>query len=114
MRKFYLLLRDELIVFLKSLDKAGRETDRGFFLESWTGKGGVVVDRIGRGTQFIEHVCLSLIGTIQPGVLKDYIQDSLEDGRGADGLVQRFQLLVCPKVGRYIHRDEQPNSTLSD
>jgi putative DNA primase/helicase len=44
-----LLYRDELSGWLRSLDKTGREGDREFYLESWTGTGGYTVDRGGVG-----------------------------------------------------------------
>ena len=45
-----LLFRDELAGLLYSFEKAGRENDRPFFLESWSGKEDFNIDRIGRGS----------------------------------------------------------------
>ncbi|PLS86537.1 MAG: hypothetical protein CYG60_06720, partial [Actinobacteria bacterium] len=45
-----LYYRDELMGWLRSLDKAGREADRAFYLEAWNGNGSFSVDRIGRGS----------------------------------------------------------------
>ncbi len=92
-----LLLRDELAGWLKTLDKGGREGDREFFLEAWNGTDGYTFDRIARGTVRIKAVCLSLFGGIQPGKLNKYIAEALSNGDGADGLLQRLQLLVWPK-----------------
>ncbi len=39
-----LIHRDELMGWLKSLDRYGREGDRAFYLESWNGTGGFTVD----------------------------------------------------------------------
>lgn len=64
-----LVKRDELIAFLKSLDKQGREGDRGFYLESWNGTGRFTVDRIGRGTLDVPALCVSIFGAITPGPL---------------------------------------------
>lgn len=100
-----LLARDEIMAWLKSLEKSGRESDRAFYLEAWTGKRGISVDRIGRGSLQIPSVVLSLVGGIQPGRLREYLQASLEGGSGDDGLIQRFQLLVCPVIGTYVHHD---------
>jgi hypothetical protein len=104
-----LLFRDELAGLLKSLEKAGRETDRAFYLESWSGKHGMSIDRVGRGSHHIPAVCLSLVGTIQPGRLREYLQASLAGGAGDDGLVQRFQLMVCPDIEAYVHHDVVPD-----
>lgn len=91
-----LLVRDELAGWLRTLDKPGREGDREFYLEAWNGTGSYTVDRIGRGTLHIGSLTLSIVGGIQPGKLKRYITDALSDGAGADGLLQRLQLLVWP------------------
>src|SRR5215217_2435036 len=45
-----LVYRDELMGWLKGLDKVGRESDRAFYLEAWNGNGSHAVDRIGRGS----------------------------------------------------------------
>lgn len=108
-----LVQRDELTGWLKSLDKQGREVDRAFYLESWNGTGSYTVDRIGRGTLHVEAVCVSVLGGIQPGPLRSYVYEATKGGEGADGLLQRFQLLVWPdplkgawrNVDRYPDKD---------
>lgn len=104
-----LLYRDELSGFLRAFDKPGHETDRSFYLEAWNGNGSFTSDRIGRGTVHITGVCLSLYGTIQPGPLARYIRAACGD-EGADGLIQRFQLLVYPDVPKYQHVDRYPDN----
>ncbi len=96
-----LVQRDELMGLLKSFDKTGREGDRAFYLEAWGGKNSFHVDRIGRGSQHVPAVCLSVIGTTQPGRFENYIDEAITGGEGADGFLQRFQLLVWP--------DDQPD-----
>ena len=91
-----LVQRDELTGWLKSLDKQGREVDRAFYLESWNGTGSYTVDRIGRGTLHVQALCISILGGIQPGPLRSYVYGATKGGEGADGLLQRFQLLVWP------------------
>ncbi len=91
-----LLCRDELIGWLRSFSKPGREGDRAFYLEAWNGDGSFTVDRIGRGTIHVPALCLSVVGAIQPSKLRRYVQEAIFDGDGADGLLQRFQLLVWP------------------
>ncbi len=101
-----LLMRDELTGWLRSLDRAGREQDRSFYLECWDGNGSFTFDRIGRGTIHIKNLTLSILGTIQPAMLEPYLRGSLK-GNSDDGLVQRFQLLVYPnkpKTYRFIDR----------
>lgn len=91
-----LVNRDELIGWLRSLERDGREGDRGFYLEAWNGTGSFTYDRIGRGTLDIMSLCLSVFGAITPGNLTDYVYQAKRGGRGDDGLLQRFQVIVWP------------------
>jgi putative DNA primase/helicase len=106
-----LVFRDELVGFLRGLDKEGREGSRAFFLESWNGTGGFRFDRIGRGTIEIDAACVSILGGIQPGPLEDYLVSAIRGGAGDDGLVQRFQLAVWPDVtGDWKNIDRWPDT----
>lgn len=91
-----LLYRDELAGWLISFEKNGREGDRQFFLESWSGKEAFDVDRIERGSLHIPALCLSIFGSIQPGPLSQYIRSAMQGGIGDDGFIQRFQVMVWP------------------
>jgi hypothetical protein len=104
-----LLLRDEIVGWLAGLDKAGHETERAFCLEAWNGKNPYTVDRIGRGTIHVPACCMSLFGGIQPGRLRSYLADALQDGPSNDGLIQRFQLLVWPDLDTWEYVDRAPN-----
>jgi Protein of unknown function (DUF3987) len=92
-----LLYRDELMGFLMTLEKPGREGDRPLYLEGWNGTGSYTYDRIGRGSLFIPSNTLSMLGGIQPGLLAAYIR-SMASGEHDDGLISRFQLAVYPDV----------------
>ncbi len=94
------VLRDELIGFLRSLDREGQEGARAFYLEAWNGCGRYTYDRIGRGTIDIEAATVSIIGGIQPGPLRQYLRAAVDSGAGDDGLMQRFQVAVWPDVSR--------------
>lgn len=96
-----LISRDELAGWLQALDKAGRENDRPFYLESWNGTGGYNVDRIGRDSDRIPALTLTVFGSIQPGKLKRYVAEAVGDGAGSDGLLQRVQLLVYPDLSAF-------------
>jgi hypothetical protein len=89
-----MVVRDELTGWLRSHEKPGREGDRQFYLEGWNGTGAYVVDRIGRGTISVPALSVCILGTTQPGPMKAYIVEAMADGMGADGLLQRFGLLV--------------------
>ena len=90
---------DELIGLLKQLDASGQEVARSFYLTAADGNSSYTFDRIMRGKGLhIEAVCLSIIGGIQPGVLAEYVRQATGGGAGADGLLQRFGLMVYPDV----------------
>jgi putative DNA primase/helicase len=110
-----LVIRDELVGWWSQLDRAGREGERAFCLQAWNGDTGHTIDRIGRGTIHVEHCCMSMLGGIQPGRLRPYLVDALEDGPTNDGLIQRFQLLVWPDTAadwQYIDRSPDATSEL--
>ncbi len=95
-----LLVRDELAGWLRSLERQGREGDRELYLEAWAGDGSYTIDRIKRGTQHVDGMCLSILGSIQPGKLERYVAECIAGGAGDDGLLQRLQLVVYPDVPR--------------
>jgi hypothetical protein len=104
-----LMVRDELASFIAGLDKTGRELDRGFYLQAWSGDTGFTMDRIARGSVFVPHVCLSLFGAIQPGRIAQLLAD--QAGPNADGLIQRFQVMVYPDMrGDWHLIDRRPNA----
>ena len=111
---------DELIGLLKALDKQGQEGARAFFLTAADGNQSYTIDRIIRGTNLhIESACLSIIGGIQPGVLGEYVRDALSGGAGADGLLQRFGLMVYPDISpdyKYVDRfpDREAKQTVNN
>jgi len=100
--------RDEWVAFFRKLEQSGHEQDRAFFLESWNGDGSHTDDRIGRGTVRAENLCISMIGTIQPGRFVDYISESLTEA-GDDGFPQRLQLAVYPDAVNFHYVDRWPD-----
>ena len=90
-----LQFRDELSGFLASLEKDSEQEQRAFYLSGFNGTGSEMVDRIGRGSLFIENHCLSVMGGIQPDKLEIYLEQTMR-GLGNDGLMQRFQMMVYP------------------
>src|SRR5260370_34507304 len=111
-----LVIRDELSGWLATLDKPGREGERGFFLSAWNGDTGYTVDRIGRGSIHVDACCVSMLGGIQPARLRSYLADAVQDGPLNDGLLQRFQVLVYPDIPqnwRYVDRVPPREAILS-
>jgi Protein of unknown function (DUF3987) len=105
-----LLFRDELVGFLRGLDREGHESDRAIYLEMWNGTGSFTSDRIQRGTVRTPAV-LSILGGIQPDLLTAYVREAVRAGQGADGLLQRVQLFVWPDISReWRHVDRWPDA----
>ena len=107
---------DELIGLLKNLDKQGQEGARAFYLTAADGNQSYTIDRIMRGTNLhIESACLSIVGGIQPGVMSEYVRDALSGGAGADGLLQRFGLMVYPDISlQYQYIDRYPDKSAKE
>ena len=87
-----LYYRDELASWVNELDKDGRETQRGMFLAAMNGDDPYAMDRIGRGSVHA-RMCLSVCGNFQPDLIREFLADTRNT---ADGMVQRFTLLVWP------------------
>jgi putative DNA primase/helicase len=95
-----LVHRDEMVSLLKGLDREDNAEARGFYLTGWNSNSAYTFDRIGRGMHLhIPAVCLSLLGSTQPGRIAEYLRAAVKGGAGDDGLIQRFGLLVWPDVG---------------
>jgi putative DNA primase/helicase len=91
--------RDELVSLLRSLDQEERESEKAFYLTGWNGDSGYTFDRIGRGLHLsIDRVTISMLGSTQPGKISEYLSQAIRGGRGDDGLMQRFGLLIWPDV----------------
>lgn len=107
-----LVHRDELVSLLRSLDREDQAEARGFYLTGWNGDSSYTFDRIGRGLNLhIPAVCLSMLGSTQPGRLAGYIGHAVKGGAGDDGLIQRFGLLVWPDTGgEWQNVDRWPDS----
>ena len=107
---------DEIIGLLKQLDASGQEVARSFYLTAADGDKSYTFDRIMRGKGLhIPALCLSIIGGIQPGVLAEYVRQATGGGAGADGLLQRFALMVYPDISpTWKEVDRYPDSEARD
>jgi putative DNA primase/helicase len=103
-----LVERDELSALLRNLEDERNALGRGLFLSGWTGREGFRSDRIGRGVTTVPKFALSVVGSIQPGPLNRYVRGATR-GEQADGLLQRFQLLVWPDPTRFEYCDRKPD-----
>ncbi len=108
-----LVLQDELVGLLETLDATGQEGARSFYLTAWNGNQSFRVDRIGRGSLVIERLSLCVLGGMQPGKLQRYVEQAVSGGKFDDGLMQRFQLLVWPDIPKEwvdIDRPQDPDA----
>lgn len=108
------VIRDELTGWLADLDKAGREGERALHLTAWNGDTSFTVDRIKRGSIFVEGCCESILGGIQPEMLKRYLNSHGKTPVHDDGLIQRFQMSVWPDTSHeWEYIDERPDKKIS-
>jgi hypothetical protein len=91
-----LVYGDELSGLLATLNREDMRKGRSFYLEGFNGTSSYKVDRIGRGTLWLERYALGVLGNIQPDPLCQLLMKSTEEGQQNDGLAQRFGLLVWP------------------
>jgi hypothetical protein len=93
-----LLYQDELAGLFAMLERDGNQSLRSFLLQAWSGKESFTFDRIGRGSRVIEACAVSVLGSIQPGVIASHVRAANSDSAGADGFLQRFSLAVWPDI----------------
>ena len=92
-----LVYRDELVSLFQGLDREDNAEGRGFYLQGWNGTNPYTFDRIVRGMHLhVSAVCLSVLGSTQPGKIARYLSTAVRGGAGDDGLIQRFGLMVWP------------------
>lgn len=103
-----LVERDELSALLVGLEDERNATARGLYLSGWSGQEGYRFDRIIRGITALPKFALSVVGGIQPGPLARYVR-SAYSGERADGLLQRFQLIVWPDSESFEYVDRWPD-----
>jgi hypothetical protein len=71
----------------------GQEPARAFFLSAWGGDQPYTIDRKEAGTTHIPRLSIVISGGAQPSVIGAMVRDARHNN---DGLIQRFQLLICP------------------
>ena len=71
----------------------GAAKDRGFWLQSYNG-GQYALNRINRGVGLIPNLSVSLLGGIQPDVIRQLVGESYDDG-----FLQRMLMIVMRPAG---------------
>jgi hypothetical protein len=105
-----LLVRDELSGLLYRLESEEYQGERAFYLETWSGKEPLRIDRIGRGSLSGEAACLSIVGGLTPSTLDSFVRRAYSGERN-DGMLERYQLVVYPDLpGPFTNVDREPDS----
>jgi hypothetical protein len=107
-----LMVNDEIASMFKKFDNPQYGGDRPYLLQAFNGDNSYSVDRVGRPAIYIPMNTLSLIGNIQPSVLKEQFSKNKNLN---DGFMQRLQLAVYPdfKGGTKLV-DAYPNEKAKD
>ncbi len=98
-----LCIKDELTGWFASMDAykggaKGASMDRALWLEAYNG-GRHVIDRVQRGNIIVPNWSVSMIGGIQPDIMR-----RIASTMGNDGLLQRFMVLVARSAGDDVDR----------
>ena len=93
--------RDGFGGWWSNLAQEEKAEERGFYLTGADGVQGFTFDTIGRGLNLrVPAVCLSIIGTSQPGKIGRYLRQAQAGGEGDDGMMERFGLMGWPDSSR--------------
>jgi hypothetical protein len=109
-----ILYRDEIYATFRNMLKAGRETDRQFYLALYNGNGTHTDLKVGRGITEVNGLCGSFCGTTQPSRLKEILSESISTGT-SDGLMARFMIIWPNDVKKKvvdIAPDEESNNRI--
>lgn len=104
-----IVFRDELDGWISSMDayrQGSGGKDRAAWLEAFNG-GSMSVDRVMRGSTYVENWSACVIGGIQPSIIQRY-----NDTASHDGMLQRFILLYVTEAQRGC--DRKPDLAAKD
>lgn len=100
------LYKDELVGFLKDMNKYRKGSDEQFWLESFN-NGGHIVNRATKDPVLLENICINIIGTIQHDVLNEVVNTYK-----GNGLIDRF-LFTASENKVYPLTDQEVADTYS-
>ncbi|MDB5693088.1 MAG: hypothetical protein JWO81_2151 [Alphaproteobacteria bacterium] len=104
-----LVHRDEIMSLLRNLDREDNVEARGFYLTGWNGTDDYTFDRIIRGKNLhVPSLTISVIGSTQPGKIREYISSAIRGGASDDGMIQRFSLMVWPDIAPDYTEQDRP------
>ena len=96
------LFRDEIVGFLKDMNKYRKGSDEEFWLESYN-NGNYIVNRVTKDVMAIENVCINILGSIQPEVLSGIAKE-----REGNGLIERFLFTMSEENIHHLKDAEIP------
>ena len=103
------VIDDEISGWLRDMSDPRNQAGRAFALMSWSG-GPFRVDRITRASVFVPRLCVTIVGNIQPGLLHTHAVKAARDGSHADGLVQRFGMMIYPDIMPHMSLVDRPSN----
>lgn len=106
-----LVLLDELKGLLASWRREDRAQGRALFLSSYSGEP-AVVDRVLRGTEYLERPLVAILGATTPGPWHALLEESHQLASEADGLLQRITPVIAELQPYRDDPPEVPPSTL--
>ncbi len=101
-----LVLQDELAGFFRGMGRykrGGGEADRSFWLSTFSGAP-AKIDRVGKPTVIVRMAATSVVGGIQPEILKG----CLDEQTRSSGLAARFLLVRMPVQAKIYRRGPTP------
>lgn len=107
-------VQDELAYLLTMFLQPGHETDRSFFLTGWSGTESFSNVTISRGTDYVPHLCLSIIGCIQNDKFRELFKEFLINKNSRDGFLPRFQILLEPKISENWEEKDLPPDLVAE
>jgi hypothetical protein len=110
-----LAFHDELAGWFASMEKDGHESERPIWLKGWYGNQSHSISTLSRGDVYVPKLCLSVLGSTQPGKWRGYIQTIFgRHATGNDGLLQRLQLCVWPDATARGYNDTAWDDSVSE
>ena len=87
--------------------QSGRGAERGFWLQAYNG-GGFRVDRVGRGSLYLPNLSVTLLGGVQPDLIR-----KVSDVPSDDGLIQRL-IPIMLRSGAPAGHDQEAAEAMRD
>lgn len=102
--------KDELIALIKDFTRyKASGSEEQFWLSNWNGSDSIVINRATKDDKMIEKPFVSLIGTIQPGVLKTMLAK-----QETNGFIDRFSIAYPDNLKSMAFNEEEIPQSIID